>query len=304
MSELLLILLPGALGGGVQWLSNLVQELKQKDKVATRKDIAPLPMFTQALVGCGGALATTLVLIAVGKFPEDASKDWLFLVSLSFVAGFIGHRLLPIVAARLEQQVAESKRASEEAKKASEQAKQVAEQATKEVGKGRAVDEAVDAIYVALQKVLINGEELPAERTKTYIQDLEDLSKQEPTKRKSHIVLGRLYRTLGNYNEAIGVLSRFIEAKKAAGQGSDEHTADALYNRACYRSVKSKQKEGSEADELRKEAVEDLRQSIALSPRNATEAKTDGDFDPLQREEEAFRTLVPDYMPPANRNGT
>ena len=291
MCELLLILLPGALGGSVQWLSNLVQELKQKDKVATRKDIAPLPMFTQALVGCGGALATTLVLIAVGKFPEDPSKDWLFLVSLSFVAGFIGHRLLPIVAARLEQQIAESKRASEEAKKASEQAKQVAEQATKDVGKGRAVDEAVDATFIALQKADLENEDLPAERIQTYIRYLEDLSKEEPTKRKLHIMLGRLYRRLGSYDEAIGVLSRFIEAKEAAGQGSDEHTADAFYNRACCRSVKSKQEEGREADELKKEAVDDLGKSVALSPQNATEAKTDNDFDAL-REDETFRTLV------------
>ena len=293
MCELLLILLPGALGGCVQWLSNLVQELKLEDKVARAKDIAPVPMFTQALVGCGGALATTLVLLAVGKFPEAPLnlEDWLFLVSLSFVAGFIGHRLLPIVAARLEQQIAESKRASKEAKEASQQARQVAEQATKDVGKGRAVDEAVDATFIALQKADSENEDLPAERIQTYIQYLENLSKQEPTKRKLHIMLGRLYRKLGSYDEAIGALSRFIEAKTAAGQGSDEHTAAALYNRACYRSQESTHKEGREAYELREEAVEDLRKAVTLSPQTATEAKTDDDFDPLKGDE-AFRTLV------------
>ena len=291
MCELLLILLPGALGGSVQWLSNLVQDKRQEKKVATAKDIAPLPMFTQALVGCGGALGITLVLIAAGRFPKKPLDEWLFLVSLSFVAGFIGHRLLPIVAARLEKQVADSMKASEEAKEASQQAKQVAEQATKDVGKGRAVDEAVDATFIALQKADSENEDLPAERIQTYIQYLENLSKQEPTKRKLHIMLGRLYRKLGSYDEAIGALSRFIEAKTAAGQGSDEHTAAALYNRACYRSQESTHKEGREAYELREEAVEDLRKAVTLSPQTATEAKTDDDFDPLKGDE-AFRTLV------------
>ena len=97
MSDLiLLILLPGALGGGVQWLSNLVRESKEKDQVATLKDIAPLPMFTQVFVGCGGALGITLVMFAVEKFPK---KDEL---PEEYIDQFLARLLPQLKAAAME----------------------------------------------------------------------------------------------------------------------------------------------------------------------------------------------------------
>ena len=80
------------------------------------------PLVSQALVGCGGAVGITLVLIVVNNLSnsnpiKDPFQNGLYLFSLSFVSGFIGHRLLPIVATRLEQKVADSMKVSEEAEK-------------------------------------------------------------------------------------------------------------------------------------------------------------------------------------------
>ena len=123
------ILLPGAVGGSLQLLSSLVQEMKEEKKVATFSDIAPLPLFTQALVGCGGALAITLVLFVMGKCPKCLCTEWLFLVCLSFVAGFIGHRLLPLVASGLEGKIKAATNTARQADQKAQQAVQEAQQA-------------------------------------------------------------------------------------------------------------------------------------------------------------------------------
>lgn len=131
---IILILIPGALGGGVHWMSVLCPELKQEG-IGRAKDILTLPLFSRAVVGCGGAVGITLVLIVVNNLSDsnpikDPFQNGLYLFSLSFVSGFVGHRLLPIVAARLEQKVAESMKVSEEAKNKSQRTKEIANRQT------------------------------------------------------------------------------------------------------------------------------------------------------------------------------
>ena len=99
-----LILLPGAFGGLVRWVlrrdkgtaSPLMYKLGQAGKLT--------------LAGASGALALMLALtIAATAVPnptENPCKEWQLLVALFFVAGFIGHRMLPAVAVGLERRVA------------------------------------------------------------------------------------------------------------------------------------------------------------------------------------------------------
>ena len=210
---------------------------------------------------------------------------------LSFVAGFIGHRLLPIVAERLQQQVAD--------------AKQTAQQANERVESRVRVDEAVDAAYEYLQQAREQDVELSAESVQAHIRCLEDLSDQEPTRRRLHIVLGRLYKAQKNYDKAIEVLTRFIKAKMACSEGEDEHTAAAHYNRACYRSLMSEalHAKGDEnyAQEMKKAAIEDLKKSfISRSAGPAYVAfarKPDKDLNLLQGEE-SYRQLLEEASNP------
>ena len=73
---MLLTLLSGAVGGVTYWLWHFVQEKHEERKVATFEDLwrRRLHLFTQALVGCGGALAITLVLFVVSKFPVHPAE--------------------------------------------------------------------------------------------------------------------------------------------------------------------------------------------------------------------------------------
>ena len=77
VSLMLLTLLSGAAGGVTYWLRHFVQEMQEERVVATSGDMCRqrLALLTQALVGCSGALAISLVLFMVGKFPVDQNRD-------------------------------------------------------------------------------------------------------------------------------------------------------------------------------------------------------------------------------------
>ena len=296
------ILLPGAVGGSVQLLLSLVQEMKEEKKVATFSDIAPLPLFTQALVGCGGALAITLILFVVNQYPTCPCTEWLFLVCLSFVAGFIGHRILPLVASGLEGKI---KAATDTARQADQKAQQAVQkalqadqkalQATNRIERDRKVNEAVDAAFEALQQAKAEKVDLRPESVKTHIQHLEALSAQEPTRRRLHIVLGRLFSVQENYEKAVETLSKFVKAKADCKEGSDRHTAAALYNRACYQSLMSeKLQDEAKAREMRGSAIEDLEGAFRLDLALVEKAEQpDPDLASLKRKnEEAYHQAI------------
>lgn len=275
LDVLWLIVPAGALGGIVQCLWSIVQAHEVEKRTASFRDIPPLSLLTRALVGGGGAVGVTLLLFAIGKFPKEPWAEQLYLASLSFVAGFIGHRVLPIVAARLEQQVAEAK-----ADVAQMQGR------VEEIDKSRPLEETLDAILGDLLREQVQRAASPAftlrpDAIRGYIDQLERFRKDWPRHRKLHIVLGRLYKWQQNYDEATKVLSEFIDAKRAAGDGADLHVADALFNRACYKSLKSQGREGAEAEALRADALKDLAASIAINPSNRATASGDPDLLPL-----------------------
>src|SRR2546425_313049 len=65
-----------------------------------------LELVVEALIGVGGGAAVVLASIWLNKFDyNNTEQNKLFLIVLGTVAGFIGYRLLPLVAKGLEERV-------------------------------------------------------------------------------------------------------------------------------------------------------------------------------------------------------
>ena len=124
-----------------------------------------------------------------------------------------------------------------------------------------------------------------------HIETLEKDKSTLPLDRGLFITLGRLYRRLGKYDDGIQVLSEFIENKQKANQSDDTFTADAFYNRACYKALKSLKVHGGTVGSLQKQAVQDLAEALKRAPQLKKTAEEDADFAALQTLE-AFKQLV------------
>lgn len=141
---------------------------------------------------------------------------------------------------------------------------------------------------VQLAKDDLDGNAQP-ELLQAHIQALERDKPTLPLDRALFITLGRLYRRLKKYDAAIQVLSEFIENKQQANQGDDVFTADAFYNRACYKTLKSTVQQ-DKADLLHKQAVQDLTEALQRAPQLKSTAETDPDFAAIKNME-AFEQL-------------
>jgi tetratricopeptide (TPR) repeat protein len=111
---------------------------------------------------------------------------------------------------------------------------------------------------------------------------LEDIRSDLPKDRGLFITLGRVYRRLGQYDKAIEVLTQFIKNKEAAAEDRDEFTADAYYNRACYKSLKAASvQEEPLRTELVSSAIQDLKEALVRAPQLRGAAANDRDFTAL-----------------------
>lgn len=103
-------------------------------------------------------------------------------------------------------------------------------------------------------------------------------------------MLGGLYKAQREYQNAIDVLSRFVQSKTEAGEGSDKGAAMAYYNIACYYALQAAKRGDANA---KRAAYENLRRSIELDPDSRKDAKLDVDFESLAHEDD-FRIIVTD----------
>jgi tetratricopeptide (TPR) repeat protein len=71
------------------------------------------------------------------------------------------------------------------------------------------------------------------EDIRALISQMETFLPSLPLSRQLNIVLANAHRNLGQYEQAIGVISRFINNKELVSQ-NDADLAAAYYNRACY----------------------------------------------------------------------
>lgn len=274
-SGLEIVIIAGSLGGLVSAIGALIEGGVEKGHyIAARGVPVWLFLFGRCVVGIGGATAVILAALSVNKFTGSTDIDLLALTALCFVAGSIGYRLLPIVAAQLERRLGEVEKKAERADKAAKQGSDLAS--------------VTSNVLIALQ-VLDRKEELTGVVEQTVTQ-LETLSHQFPQERALHIVLARLYaEKKQDYDAAIAVLRRFLKSK---GSQKDKDVADVEFNIACYASLQlAKETRENKRTELEKEGVEALTESLRILPGNRNDAKTDPDLAALRETESAQKLL-------------
>jgi hypothetical protein len=115
-----------------------------------------------------------------------------------------------------------------------------------------------------------------------------DRLKIEPFDRTLVITAARLQRRLGDLNAAITTSLDFIERKRAADQ-VDKDYADVLYNISCYHATLWS--ECGRNEDNRKRSLEALKQSIAISPSNKTDAASEVDFYEMKTDPEFIELL-------------
>jgi hypothetical protein len=263
VTGILIVTVAGFMGGLVSAIGAIVESGRDDDGRYVGTKGVPIWFFLlgRCVVGIGGATAVLLASLSVNKFTGASDIDLLALSALCFVAGSIGHRLLPIVAAQLEKRLGEAERKADEAVKQGAKTRD-------SVGMASAV--------VTAMGILDRKEQLIAVVDQT-IASLEDWSKEFPKDRAVHIVLARLYRNKKeNLDKAISTLKNFIKRK---GKSRDKDVADAYFNVACYFSVKASQEVGVEAKaKLIEEGIEALKYSLQISPENKPDAQSDADL--------------------------
>lgn len=272
---LAIVVVAGGIGGLVSSIGALVEGGAEDGKYVVTKGVpVGVFIFGRCVVGIGGAAAVLLAALSVNKFTGSSDIDLLALTTLCFVAGSIGYRLLPMVAAQLE------KRLGEVEKKA--------DRAAKTAKEGADVATVTSSVLVALQ-LLDRKEELTAVVDRT-IEQLNTLSKQFPLERALNIVLARLYaEKKSDYDKAIATLRKFISKK---GKTRDKDVSDALFNIACYFSLKlaGETDEGKKAA-IRTEGTKALAESLAIVPGNLKDAKSDPELAALRATDEAQKVL-------------
>jgi hypothetical protein len=128
-------------------------------------------------------------------------------------------------------------------------------------------------------------------RTKELIPKMEQHSRNFPTLRTLHIVLGNLYYAAGDTGSATSVLERYLNSLEQSSQGISEDAAAALYNLACYNSEQSAIATGAARDEMLRKAADYLEKSLDVAKKAGQDifaatlglARTEGDLDPLRK---------------------
>ncbi len=269
-----IIILSGGFGGVLGGLSRLDTNYANIviKNISFRVIVAFLGYIViKILFGIGGGIVLIFALIWIGKFKtDDMIQNILFLSSLCIIAGFSGERVITILARRLERELEKTKEDIRETKQKFEE----------EITYERAITMAVNALATGN----IN-------ERKMVIEEILPLKRKLLIDRKLHIFLGRLYRKINKYDEAIKVLSDFISEKEKVGEGTDRDVADILFNKACYYVLKAENLPEIEKEEIKNLAYNDLEKSFAYHPPNRGEAKSDPDFQGIW-DENRFRELT------------
>lgn len=252
-------------GGHWTYTNQRITDDEASDE-ALKKYAFWLVMLRELLLGAAGGIATAGILAAVGRMDDDPIKvgSALALTGTMFAGGFISRRVLAVAANRLEKELSQTQREVEESRVETKE----------EIDYQKMVTTAL---------TWISGPH-PQEHHRA-VAELAALTKQRPKDRAVAILLGRAYRKVQRIPMGIEALTRFMDAIEGDKSRKDDY-ADALYNRACYESLLSKQDPS-----MRIAALQDLKKSIDLLPDNKAYAKEDKDFEALAADPE-FGQLV------------
>jgi hypothetical protein len=239
----------GGFGGAVFAAAMLLENGKD----STRHDWVAAkgaPVFGyfcgQIVVGIGGAMAAIFAVSTVGKAvgatdQSNLLNTYLYLVSLSVVAGFMGNKLLPGVGVNLAKQLTQVENKVDAASKKVDQTHQEVKQEVKDVAEkvAKTTDAMLDILKARDEAKRLENEKAAGrsvDKTKAveFIAKLTEYSRVLPTNRVLHVVLANLHFEIGDLEEAIVVLETFIKNREQAGITNDDDVATAWFNLACY----------------------------------------------------------------------
>lgn len=231
-------------------------------------------LFFRGLIGAVGAFAIVLLFSFVdGIKTEETNINIIFIISLSMIAGLISFTSLPAIIYKFKNQFLE---------KEVKELEKMAKEAIEDAENAKEYSELVSDVDTALSR----ANEADMERA---IKRLVEKMSKYPVDRKLNISLARLYKKSGNYSKAIKACDDYL-ANLEVGKSKifESHytvdRADALFNRACYKTLLAKQLDSSgdgnqeEVKCLKFEALQDLRVSIEGFPLNKKYARKDEDF--------------------------
>ena len=151
---------------------------------------------------------------------------------------------------------------------------------------GEAKEEAETAGIVGNLLATLGPNVVPSDKQEAIRLGLEHIQK-DPRNRRLAMLTARLQRELGDYEAALATLRAFVDRKRRERQ-LDSDYADALYNIACY---ETKVWEAQGDDNRLTAALEALRESVSIAPRNKIDAAVDNDFNALRGNRE-FLTIT------------
>ncbi len=254
--------LPAAFGGLLQGFHAANQRMVTNN--------GPLPVdwgaiTISALFGIGGGAAAILGLLWIAQLELDSSdKNVLILITLGVVAGFIGNRLLPLVAETLERRIAAMETGTENAVKKAEMAAERARESAKEASKALLVSRAIYAERKSQFRELVP--------------EFRELIQKEPLNRAHALRLANLYKRAGEFENAEGVLTDYLN-RKGTEEGHD--LAESLYIRACYRVLQSN---GPAGEQKKQDGLKDLERVFKIDSSYKLDAAEDKDFKILRSE--------------------
>ncbi len=228
--------------------------------------------------GIGGAVAVLAIIVADGKLaspPRDA--EVLGLCALGITAGFVGFKLIKLLANRLgaeiETQIKDNRSDMIALTKRVEEAEKHASQMA-------ALNAAVfEGFEIANRKERAPKAEIQGalERVRASLNDY-------PTDRTAGIIAARLLRNLRRLPEAIVQLTTVLDTRNKSGIQENSDTAALLFNRACYRNILADTL-GEVPDQqvaLKTLAEQDLLNCGKLVPDDLIAALTDDDLTSLR----------------------
>jgi tetratricopeptide (TPR) repeat protein len=282
---LLLMCGAGAFGGmlDVLQLVDIRKLVGESGPILASKKRFMGALILGALGGMGGSISMLFVIVATSKLEtSDKPTNILLLISLGMISGFLGYRVLRSVAQKVEKQLEEMELRTD--KKIQETAARVEEQTTKKIVESKKIlqreVEYSDAITTG--KIVRADEHALPSTIEMAMSQLRSVLEEIPDDRQATIILSNLYTKKGDYDNAISLLTGFIEMLQEKG-GRNKDIADALYNRACFINIVA---EGitnnlAKREELKHKVFADLERSFRLAPSNREEAKNDPDLQNL-----------------------
>jgi tetratricopeptide (TPR) repeat protein len=290
---------------------NIIPNSIKKCKISSYKNRLIVSLF----MGIGGGIAITLAIFVLKLLAnnnlgsDDAlinhSSDITMIINsetnkpifilLWVMSGFIGHRILPLVANQIERKLQDT---DDKATKASKEAHEAKEKTEDSAQKSiKASEDSIKASHLAeIAYILAFAREAKyPDQLRTLIEKFKVIINRNGTndfeyRRQVYFNLASVYKKLEEYDNAINTINQFISL---VGNNNFRDYADSLFNLACYKTLAGVKKKD---EKLLESAIQDLEKSIEIQEENRIDSILEPDFEGLRQNnhfQDKFFKLVP-----------